>query len=167
MLAVLVIINGIELFRVDKDLEASRSAIVAFQNQPNEAVQVETQKPVQAQHQNQEVNPVPVTALAGDADNGKTISLVPGQKLSVQITEIGSDGGYEFQNPDYDTSLLRLDNQYIIPPPDMSSGVVGSSPTGVWAFTALKSGATDLVIVTARPWDKEVGFQYKISISVH
>ena len=103
----------------------------------------------------------------GDSDNGKTVSLAVGQKLSVRITEVGSDGGYQFQNPDYDTSLLHLDSHSVSSPSDANSGVVGSSPTGFWNFTVLKKGATDLTITTARAWDPtDHPFQYRVALSI-
>lgn len=74
----------------------------------------------------------PVVALTNDS-NLKTASLAVGQKLTVTL-ELPAAGGYHFDNPEYDTSLIHLDSR---------SG-------NIWNFTALREGATDLTITASR-----------------
>lgn len=103
----------------------------------------------------------------GDADNGKTFSLALGQELVVRLTEFGSDGGYVFQDPAYDATILHLDTYYLVPPAEVPSEAVGASPVGVWIFTAIKKGSTNFAVSTARSWNKgDSALHYGVSLSV-
>ncbi len=96
-------------------------------------------------------------------DNTQTFSLKVGQKLTVTLNSPG-DGGYMFDNPEYDTSLIHLDaHTHAIP----TSGLTGDFGSDTWSFTGVKAGATDLTITTSRPWspsEKQDDFTAAIAV---
>jgi len=81
------------------------------------------------------------------SNNGKTVNILNGQKLQVSLGNPG-DGGYKFDPPKYDSTLLRLNSHINIPPTNKM--VVGDFGTDVWEFGALKSGSAALTITARR-----------------
>jgi len=81
------------------------------------------------------------------ADNGKTVSLAQGQTLKVDLGNPG-DGGYTFDTPQYDASVLSLKGHTHTPPPN--TNVTGDFGTDTWEFIALKSGSTSLTVTASR-----------------
>ena len=105
----------------------------------------------------------PIVSLT-ESDSGKTIELIKDQSLTITLSNPG-DGGYTFDDPQYDASLLQLDS-YVhnssvsasTTVPDNSASasttvpISGNFGTDVWQFSPLKSGTSDLVITATRPW---------------
>jgi len=94
----------------------------------------------------------PVVSIT-ESDTGKTITLAKDQKFTVTLSNPG-DGGYSFDDPQYDASLLRLDSHVHNNPASTSSTVQvsGNFGTDVWQFSPLKPGISDLIITATRPW---------------
>jgi predicted secreted protein len=84
------------------------------------------------------------------ADNGKTISLAQAQTLKVNLVNPG-DGGYTFDTPQYDASILSLKSHTQTPP--ANTNVVGDFGTDTWEFIALKSGSTSLTVTASRSFE--------------
>ena len=103
------------------------------------------------------------TALIDDTSNGKTETLHTGQQFTVTLPNPG-DGGYQFDNPEYDTSLMHLDDHTHLAPE--SNVPLGNFGTDVWTFSALKAGATDLTITSSRSWNGEKGNTFKTSLLI-
>ncbi|MDO3628262.1 protease inhibitor I42 family protein [Mucilaginibacter sp. BT774] len=80
-------------------------------------------------------------------DNGKTVTLLEGQILKIKLGNPG-DGGYTFDAPKYDSSMLKL-NSHINTPP-VNNMNVGDFGTDTWEFSALKSGTAALIITATR-----------------
>lgn len=84
------------------------------------------------------------------ADNGKTISLAQGQPLKVVLGNPG-DGGYTFDTPQYDPSILSLKGHTQTPP--ANTNLIGDFGTDTWEFSALKSGNTSLTVTATRSFE--------------
>jgi predicted secreted protein len=82
-------------------------------------------------------------------NNGKTIGLAQGQTLAITLGNPG-DGGYTFNAPQYDSSLLSLNNHTHSA---SATNAVGDYGTDRWEFQALKTGATALTITAVRGSD--------------
>ncbi|HEY9001541.1 MAG TPA: protease inhibitor I42 family protein [Mucilaginibacter sp.] len=80
-------------------------------------------------------------------NNGKTVTLLNGQKLQVTLGNPG-DGGYSFDQPQYNSSMLKL-NSHINTPPANSKNV-GDFGTDTWEFSSLTSGKAALTITATR-----------------
>ena len=80
-------------------------------------------------------------------DSGKTISVLNGQKLQLTLGNPG-DGGYTFNAPQYDTSILKLNDHIRIAP--VNSNNIGDFGEDAWEFSALKPGNATLTITAAR-----------------
>lgn len=87
--------------------------------------------------------PIQITAL----DTGKTIQVTKGQTLDLTLGNPG-DGGYAFDTPIYDSSLLTLVKHIRTPPPN--SDRVGDFGTDTWEFSAINTGSTGLKITATR-----------------
>ena len=83
-------------------------------------------------------------------DNGKVVTLAKSQHVEIVLGNPG-DGGYQFDAPEYDTSLLHLNTHSHIAPTSKNA-LPGNFGTDVWEFTAIKSGSTDVSITATRPW---------------
>jgi len=94
-----------------------------------------------------ENNPNSSVVKINASNNGKTVNILNGQKLQVSLGNPG-DGGYKFDPPKYDSTLLKLNSHINIPPTNKM--VVGDFGTDVWEFSALKSGSASLTITAAR-----------------
>src|ERR1700758_1923741 len=88
---------------------------------------------------NNPYTPLQITVL----DTGKTIDLKKGQSLKLTLANPG-DGGYDFDAPVYDSSLLTLVKHTRTPPP--SSNRVGDFGTDTWEFSGINTGSTTLRI---------------------
>ena len=81
-------------------------------------------------------------------DNGRVIQVTRGQVFTIKIGNPG-DGGYIFNNPSYDTSVLTLTNHTHTNPSIIIPGNFGDD---VWEFQALNSGSTKIDITASRQW---------------
>lgn len=102
------------------------------------------------------------------SDSGKTITLTTGQTFLVTLSNPG-DGGYVFDNPQYDASLLQLNSHLHTSPISSTSSPVtpGNFGTDSWQFVALKPGTTDLTITAAQPWNGGgTATMFKISVNI-
>jgi predicted secreted protein len=84
------------------------------------------------------------------ADNGKTINLAQGQTLKVDLGNPG-DGGYKFDAPQYDPSVLSLKEHTSTPP--ANTNVIGDFGRDTWEFSTLKSGNTSLTVTATRSFE--------------
>jgi predicted secreted protein len=86
---------------------------------------------------------VQINALA----NGKTTTISEGQTLAITLGDPG-DGGYTFDPLQYDQSVLKLVVHKLNPPP--ANSPTGDFGTDTWSFSALKAGATTVVITASQ-----------------
>jgi predicted secreted protein len=96
--------------------------------------------------------------LTEDNSGGK-LTLAGGQAFSLTLPD-HVDGGFRFNKPQYDSTVIHLQS-YVSNSPD-DKGRVGHSGTGVWLFTAIGKGKTILKVTSSRPWkptDSTVVFQ--------
>jgi len=84
------------------------------------------------------------------SQNGKTINVTEGQSLKLTLGNPG-DGGYAFDDPQYNSSVLSLANHTHIAP---TSGATGDFGKDTWEFKALKGGSCILSITATRSFDK-------------
>jgi predicted secreted protein len=80
-------------------------------------------------------------------DTAKTAIVAQGQSVLITVNNPG-DGGYEFNEWQYDASILHLDSHTHAAPTNASS--VGSFGTDTWQFTSLKSGTTSVKLTASR-----------------
>ena len=85
-------------------------------------------------------------------DSGKILSIAKGQAFTLALPS-HSGGGYRFDKAQYDSAILQLQKYTENPPPASSN--LGKPGEGVWQFTGLKKGQTQLKITESRPWTKE------------
>ncbi len=86
------------------------------------------------------------------SNTGNTFQITKGQTLKITIASPG-DGGYTFDTPRYDSSILQLTNhQHLNPNVYYGSIVVGNFGSDYWEFLALNSGSTKLEITATRQW---------------
>jgi peptidoglycan hydrolase-like protein with peptidoglycan-binding domain len=93
-----------------------------------------------------------VTLQLTNNDNGKTISVAKGGTIAVTLCNPG-DGGYQFDPPQYDNSILQLTSHKNIPinnPPGYVGGCYGND---VFGFQALATGTSKLNITASRSFE--------------
>jgi predicted secreted protein len=93
---------------------------------------------------------VPEPLKLTGADTGKMLTVDTSQIIEISLPNPG-DGGYTFDNPEFDTSLIHLNNHYHNAPATKNPGDFGND---VWQFVAIRQGVTDITIIASRPWDK-------------
>ncbi len=96
------------------------------------------------------------------ADSGSTASVTVGQTISLTLGNPG-DGGYQFNDPQYNNSVLTLvshTRQGAVNP-----NLIGNFGSDTWNFTAKGSGTTTLE-VTAHRGSAETISMFSNQISV-
>jgi predicted secreted protein len=85
------------------------------------------------------------------ADSGKTSQASTGETIMVTVANPG-DGGYTFDPPKFDGSILTLVNHTHQAPANSYSqtGIVGDFGTDTWQFTAKTSGTSVLTITATQ-----------------
>jgi predicted secreted protein len=83
-------------------------------------------------------------------DNGKTITVLPGQALKITLSNPG-DGGYVFDAPQYNSSVLTLAEHTHTP---STTNAVGDAGTDSWKFDVHNLGSTALTITATRSFEK-------------
>ncbi len=86
-----------------------------------------------------------------EKDSGKKLTIEPGQEFTLTLPN-RVDGGYRFDQAQYDTTILRLEKHVEQAPP--ANSALGAPGVAVWQFTSLKKGETALKITASRPWTK-------------
>lgn len=95
------------------------------------------------------------------SDTGKMLSVSSGEIIQITLPN-PADGGYAFDNPEFDTSLLHLNTHFSNPATNNTPGSAGSD---IWQFAALKQGVTDITIIAGRTGgNKEVVFRASFGI---
>ena len=98
-----------------------------------------------------------------DNSNSKLIKIASGQDFEIMLNS-PVDLAFKFDGPEYDTSLLHLNNHVHNP----ATGTSTTNPgTDAWQFTTLKAGATDITITASRATStKETVNIYKATVSI-
>lgn len=79
-------------------------------------------------------------------DSGKPRSISQGQSLKVTLANPG-DGGYSFNDPQYDPSVLKLNTHTHT---DGNVNAVGDFGSDTWTFSAVKHGSATVTITATR-----------------
>ena len=79
------------------------------------------------------------------ADAGSTVSVTGGQSISLILGNPG-DGGYQFNNPQYKSSVLTLQSHTH----QNGTNNMGDFGKDTWTFTAKGSGTTTLEVTASR-----------------
>jgi len=96
--------------------------------------------------------------------NGKTIDVSKGEVLKITLGNPG-DGGYSFDAPQYNSSVLSITNHTRILP---TSGTIGDAGKDSWELKALASGQSDLTFTASRAANANsaiVIFSGKVTVS--
>ena len=83
-------------------------------------------------------------------DSGKSVAVSLRQSLKITLGNPG-DGGYTFDQLQYDSSVLSLVSHVHTPP---TTNAIGNFGTDTWTFSALKAGSTALKVTATRGTDK-------------
>jgi len=87
-----------------------------------------------------------IKLTSNDNMNGKVVDVQNGQKITVTLVNPG-DGGYQFNTPSYDKSVLKLVSHINIPPVVMMPGASGND---VFEFQAIHNGSSKIEISASR-----------------
>jgi predicted secreted protein len=83
------------------------------------------------------------------ADTGKMTEIVKGERISLTLSNPG-DGGYQFDDPQFNTSVLTLvDHSHKAGNPEL----IGNFGKDTWVFTANEPGTTTLEVTARRSWE--------------
>jgi predicted secreted protein len=85
-----------------------------------------------------------------EQDNGKSIIISKEQTIKITLRNPG-DGGYAFNEPEYNSSIVSFNNHAHTLP---KTYAVGGFGTDTWEFRALKTGATKVTITAFRSFEK-------------
>jgi predicted secreted protein len=104
--------------------------------------------------QNTQKNIPPTQTLATtltltSKDNGKTFTILKEQMATITLCNPG-DGGYQFDTPQYDSSVLQLTSHTNIPINNPTGYVGGCYGNDVFEFKASNAGSSKLVITASR-----------------
>ena len=87
-----------------------------------------------------------------DADNGKQISIKPGDVVTVTL-ESNPTTGYSWQVMEIDNAILIQDGDPEYKQSSGSDGLVGAGGTETFHFRAVGSGNASLELGYMRPWE--------------
>ena len=105
----------------------------------------------QSKNQNQQSENQKIELTLDESNNGETIDLSQGDKFKIVLSDPG-DGGYDFDKPQYDKSIIKQVDYQNISPMSEADGDFGSDE---WTFEVIKSGQTNLKYEIYRTWDQE------------
>lgn len=91
-------------------------------------------------------------AQATQADNGRQITLQPGEEMTVTL-ESNLTTGYSWQVQKIDNAVLVLEGEPTYEQSPGSEGLVGAGGTETFHFKAVASGETSLELGYMRPWE--------------
>lgn len=80
-------------------------------------------------------------------DTGKVVAVSKGQTISITLGNPG-DGGYSFNNWQYDNTILTLKSHTHINP--TTSNLIGDFGSDVWVFSAIKTGTSTMLLTASR-----------------
>jgi predicted secreted protein len=106
----------------------------------------------------------PAMLILTSVENNKDLTVSKGQKIQLTLRNPG-DGGYTFNEPVFNKSLLKLDSHVHDPP--SQNGMVGNFGEDVWTFSAIAEGSSELTITAAQPWSggsKSTSFSAQLQI---
>jgi len=83
--------------------------------------------------------------------NGHTVDLSQGQTLKITLGNPG-DGGYDFDTPQYQSSVLSLKSHTRNLPP--ANSPIGDFGSDTWEFSTLSQGSSVLTFTATRGSDK-------------
>ena len=98
-------------------------------------------------------------------DNNSTVNIENGNILNVTLTNPG-DGGYQFDEPAYDTNLLKLLSHEHTNAKD-AAYMVGNFGTDTWKFEAISSGQTELIFNIYRACNNEKATYFEATININ
>jgi inhibitor of cysteine peptidase len=87
-----------------------------------------------------------------DADNGKQITIQPGQVVTVTL-ESNPTTGYSWQVMEIDNAILVQEGDPEYKQASGTGGLVGAGGTETFRFKAIAAGETTLSLGYARPWE--------------
>ena len=87
-----------------------------------------------------------------DADNGKQISIKPGDVVTVTL-ESNPTTGYSWQVMEIDNAILIQDGDSEYKQSSGSDGLVGAGGTETFHFRAVGNGNASLELGYMRPWE--------------
>src|SRR5512135_326750 len=89
------------------------------------------------------------TLIITQENNGKTMTVKPGDNIRIELKELGSAGyGWYVDNLDKEHLELVLKETKII-----SEGKVGAPVMAVWLFEAKKEGSSEIKMDYYRVWE--------------
>jgi inhibitor of cysteine peptidase len=99
-----------------------------------------------------------------EADNGKSIAVVLGEKLVLRLNE-NPTTGFRWAVDTGDNEIIELNGTNYIPAPTSAVGGVGQR---VFVFKAKKSGSVRLLLKLRREWegDKSIASRFEVNIHV-
>jgi inhibitor of cysteine peptidase len=114
-------------------------------------------------------NPVtsnPVTSMSeitlSNADNGKTITLKPGQTLTLQLTE-NPTTGYRWSIVPFNDQLLKLsDDRFDLP----NASGMGSGGQRILTFKATRTGQVNLTLNQKREWEDSALESFNLTLEI-
>lgn len=92
---------------------------------------------------------------AGQAEQGKTVTLKAGETLLVTL-DSNPTTGYSWQVTELDETVLKQKGEPEYKQSPGAQGLVGAGGTEIFRFEAVGKGTTMLTLVYARSWEKDV-----------
>ena len=105
----------------------------------------------------------PPAVTIAEQDSGKTIELVVGQKLAVQLPS-NPTTGYQWIVLGDPAPLKRIGSDYAASP--QAAGRMGAGGTQTLRFSASGSGKAELNLGYHRPWEKDVAPAKTFSVTI-
>jgi inhibitor of cysteine peptidase len=97
-----------------------------------------------------------------NADNGKTLTLKPGQTLTLQLTE-NPTTGYRWSIAPFNDQLLKLtDDRFDLP----KGSAMGGGGQRILTFKATRSGQINLTLNHKREWEESAVESFNLTIEV-
>ncbi len=97
-------------------------------------------------------------------DNGKSMTVKLGDKIRIELKELGSAGyGWYFENLDKEHLELVLKETKVI-----SEGKVGASVMAVWLFETKKEGSSEIKMDYYRNWEgiEKAAERFRVKVTV-
>lgn len=94
--------------------------------------------------------------------NNESINVKKDDIINITLSNPGS-GGYQFDDPEFDTNILKMLSHNHSDP---NTNLVGNFGEDIWKFEATNLGQSEITFYISRSWEQQKEIDFKVTINI-